>query len=352
MDEKVVYILGAGASIDHSVGFFPDINSIFLKGVEKNIIKNPLLEYRELIDYIKEKYAVDMTEGNVKINAENVYTSIEITKEHDLEYGVILEKQFQEFIITLFDSLHKEKEAEIKSGSYSKLQKILRWTDTIITFNWDILLDNILDRKKIIEEHIENKETIDMSIEQYIQYLQFFQDLSIYSVQIWEHVAPSPPNIKTEKFTKGTYLKLHGSIDWKVCPNESCRAYGLICPVLGPLTEILCGECREKLSPLIIPPGLNKPIGKIFPVRRLWNFAIDEIHNAEIIIIWGYSYPPTDFYADWLFREGRKSKNLKEVIVINPEVEKQEYRAKFEDIYQGISVKFNYFKNFNEWKVI
>lgn len=51
-------------------------------------------------------------------------------------------------------------------------------------------------------------------------------------------------------------------------------------------------------------------------MKKVWNFARNEISRADEIVIWGYSLPPTDFYSKWLFRQTKE--NLKAVSIINP----------------------------------
>ncbi len=62
-----------------------------------------------------------------------------------------------------------------------------------------------------------------------------------------------------------------------------------------------------------IAHSLRFPSGKNF----LWNIAVQEIKQANEIVIWGYSLPPTDFHSQWLLRKA-DSKNLQRVWVINP----------------------------------
>ncbi len=51
-------------------------------------------------------------------------------------------------------------------------------------------------------------------------------------------------------------------------------------------------------------------------IRKIWNLAIEEISVADEIIIWGYSLPPTDFYAYWLLKH--TDKMCSKIALINP----------------------------------
>jgi hypothetical protein len=51
-------------------------------------------------------------------------------------------------------------------------------------------------------------------------------------------------------------------------------------------------------------------------IRKIWNLAIEQISVADEIIIWGYSLPPTDFYAYWLLKNTNKM--CSKFVLINP----------------------------------
>ena len=150
------------------------------------------------------------------------------------------------------------------------------------------------------------------------QYRNFLRDLSAFSESTtWRNIFAKPPYEKWES-EEGLYLKLHGSVDWVYCPNEYCRGFGKVFPVLEPTKKYYCSNCHEEMVTLLIPPVLNKQYRKYPLIRRLWNTAAQEMHSVAELIIWGYSLPATDFYNEWLLREARKSKNIKKLILINP----------------------------------
>jgi hypothetical protein len=208
------------------------------------------------------------------------------------------------------------KEIADKEGEYQNFATKLERTDTIITFNWDLLLDNVLKRERILaREYNKNiKDTDALSG----HYRQFILDLSALGEGTVLHLSLMKPYQEWHSGA-GCYLKMHGSIDWFYCSNEHCRATGKVFPVLEPAQTHYCSECHERLVFLIIPPVLNKGYRKYPLIRRIWNLAAKELSFAGELIIWGYSLPPTDFYALWLLRQARQSP-LKKLTIINPSV--------------------------------
>ena len=64
------------------------------------------------------------------------------------------------------------------------------------------------------------------------QYNNFILSLSALGEGTWKNIFPKPPYQKWES-EEGFYLKLHGSVDWVYCPNEYCRGFGKVFPVIS-----------------------------------------------------------------------------------------------------------------------
>lgn len=68
----------------------------------------------------------------------------------------------------------------------------------------------------------------------------------------------------------------------------------------------------------IIPPEAQKDFGKgLFPT--LWKKAADAIYKAEHIVVIGYSFPATDLHSSALFRTNVRPQALKSLVVVNPD---------------------------------
>jgi hypothetical protein len=81
----------------------------------------------------------------------------------------------------------------------------------------------------------------------------------------------------------------------------------------------------ELTDPLIVPPTLNKKVRELPGLRKLWALAAYALERAEHIIVWGYSLPPTDFFSEWLLRQGGRVP-CRRLTIINPEVLTPELR--------------------------
>lgn len=346
---NTTYIIGAGASTCHSKNVFPNINNIFKIATQKRIVSED--KHRDLIKFIKKYFNLDILNESHNINAEKVYTIIELEIATNPTQGLLLKTQFLSLLVNVFAKLHEEIEQRDQTdGSYFLLQKILKREDTIITFNWDVLLDNVLGRKDHLLD--EPRSTQRFSGKSYSQYTTFYDALTGYAQQTTAHGAVSGP-IKEGEDAKdvgsnGFYIKLHGSIDWKYCVNNKCRGYGLIFPELDLSSKYKCDECREYVETLIIPPTLNKPIREIPSIRRLWNHAIDAIRKTDCLVVWGYGLPPTDFYSDWLFRQILNSTNFQKLILINPKTKTSD---SFIKKFRFLRIRSDPYENFKEYYI-
>jgi hypothetical protein len=326
---KRIYILGAGSSIGHSRETFPSITKFF--ATAKQLMLNSKGKFNELENYVQNIFDKSIFDKRTRINIEDLFTHIEIEIERKSSWELLKIRQ-QLFEIIQGVLIDLERQLHNSMGEYNDFQKMLSLSDTIITFNWDLLLDNILHR----EHHLKNYEEYGNVIRgtaPYDQYVNFLLDLSALGERTWAGSSVRKP-YSDWKEEIGYYLKAHGSVDWFYCSNEGCRGFHKVFPLSDPISPHYCSECYERLDSLLIPPILNKGYRKYPLIRRIWNLAAKELTSVNELIIWGYSLPPTDFYSFWLLRQTRESSNLK-LKIINPEVLTKlrgEYRMKVEFI--------------------
>ena len=313
MNNKKVYILGAGSSIGHSQGLFPSANDFFRKAKDLNIdIKN---EYPQVVDYVQDKLGKDISTGKGATDIEDLFTYITIELEGNITPDLERIRR-QLFVLIQRVLVHLERKVDISVNNayeeYVSFCSKIGKKDTIITFNWDLLLDNILKRKEILKNIYMNTNA---GVSHPEHYNNFIMDISAIGEGTIKHMSMAYPH-KEWKAETGYYLKAHGSIDWFYCTNDKCRAFGKVFPSLDPEVTHFCSECFEELSLLLIPPVLNKEYRKYPIIRKIWNLAKKEISVAGELVIWGYSLPPTDFYSLWLLRQARQS--IKKLTIINP----------------------------------
>lgn len=362
---KTVYILGAGASYSHSNKEFPLINDIF-KVAKKSLVTSLITDINTLNpnygcveDYIGNTFNKSIFNIKQKLNIEDILTNLEIdiekTKSNDLQ---IVRDRIITIILVTFILLDRKSVYYKRNGEYFLFFDRLKDNDTIITYNWDLLLDNILDRERIIS-NIKNIGQVENGILKK-QYLRMLMDLSAYRDLSWDRTSAPYEQYNS----KGYYLKLHGSIDWLYCPNEDCGLYSKVFPVKNVsggclIADYKCHECSSRMKHLIIPPILNKNYSSFPFVKKLWNIALEELQSADELVIWGYRLPPTDFYNRWLFRQ--KSDKLKKVIIINPkcfrkrknkELRKNKiFLEPFLDIFEASKIvpEISYYENYSDY---
>ena len=111
--------------------------------------------------------------------------------------------------------------------------------DTVITFNWDLLLDNVLGRAQVLSDLTAAPERE--------QYRAFVRDFTAVGEGTIEKLGLLKP-FRQWGAEHGYYLKLHGSIDWVWCNRRACRNEGRAFPVTKYSTRPICGYCLEKMQ--------------------------------------------------------------------------------------------------------
>ncbi|MBW8244259.1 hypothetical protein K1F50_15730 [Muricauda oceani] len=132
----------------------------------------------------------------------------------------------------------------------------------------------------------------------------------------------------------GLLLKLHGSFNWMVCKNPECPSFDTIKPpfqknrykLIGLNESYTCKDCgSNNLRPLIVPPVSNKMIHKDEFLKNQWLIAREKLLDTNELIFIGYSFPPTDYYSEWLFRQIYfiENRNDIKITVVNPQYGKR-----------------------------
>ncbi len=336
---KRVWLIGAGASISHSGGVFPTLEGLPAAAAEQGVFKATDESYDELLRYARTRFRVDLRRGP-KLDLERVLTTLDIDIEVRAEAWLLrAREQLLTFLRDTVDELHAavarvaggRETREYADGQYDRLARQLGPADTVITFNWDLLLDNALGRERALDAPGDEDRSVKPSgrwgframVDGHGQYQAFVQRLSGWGEWTRQGLLPPAPEPGDSDRQLGYYLKAHGSADWYYCTATTCRAYGRVFPLLVdatlPRDELTCGACGEPSALLIIPPTLNKRLRDIPMLRRLWTLAAREVDAADEVLVWGYSLPPTDFFSEWLLRQ-RRTYRRRALTLINPAV--------------------------------
>lgn len=210
---------------------------------------------------------------------------------------------------------------------FRRRQLANRYRNRIITFNYDTIVDRVL-----IERGISKRK--------------------IYFDRIAQNEADGTRRANHEVFDHPLILKLHGSLNWR-CSTDYFQQ--IINGTVKPDDQIPIWsddtntpQPSDTVSPLIIPPVPAKPITQASIFSMLWTKAFEYLHEANRIVIIGYSCPQTDVLAQSLFRQFRNM-GVKEFVIVDPD---SSALPKYHSMTEGNvpkSAEWRYFRNFNEF---
>lgn len=267
-------------------------------------------------------------------NLEHVFSLAEMSRQLGLDQGEQLYSDLRCIIAETLDScqINREKGQNLPDPHYLKFIEILNvWndrrrahigrkedtfeSDTIITFNYDVMLDYAMSFKAI-----------------------------------------QPEYCLSEKPYKDRFkiLKLHGSTNWAFCQNCKKTDPQVIAPspvaqgqrytvdegkleftmVTRALVRTHCKYCADQgsLQPIIIPPTWSKLVTKT-PLVTVWAEAVNQIRNAFQIVVIGYSMPLTDTFFQYLLTLGLASNpRLHRVVVLNKD-DSGEFKTRYERVF-------------------
>ena len=390
--KRRVVILGAGASKSYDLsktGVKMPVALDFFETFRKlDISENPWVLIGHIINYIGERNNTDKLEFlNFSEDIEELHTEIQeklylslkrgefFSRPHDIQ----LLKAFYELIFLFANVINEVQNGDI-SSPHKNLAKQLSEHDTILTFNWDTLMDRAL-----------KKETSWNTKTGY-----FIQPSAIYNDK-WIYTDEVP---KEENFPK--LLKLHGSSNWltsHIQPSKDGKlelsqetsaedfyvferatepyptyagrymsgyeefSYGYYPPNLPlkgkPAPEgyvflrsrlrnpfMSEGQAKDEglpSMPLIIPPVKQKEydlFGTLF--TRVWREAQEQIEKADEIYVIGYSFPKTDIRTDHLFKTAFLNRDsIPKIIIVNPIPELVHERFLFDYGIPDANIKVN-----------
>lgn len=175
---------------------------------------------------------------------------------------------------------------------HAGLVDLLDPRDTIISFNYDCIIDHALRTSG------NNKWSA--------RYGYCFPNPDrVEGYQTWDAVDPP-----TRHNASINLLKLHGSLNWFPFPADGTGSIRLR---ERPYKQ---GGNKEYE---IIPPEYVKTFDKRPIFKRLWTNAELAIRKARTIVFIGFSFTPTDLHVEALFRVALADKpGLQHVIIVNP----------------------------------
>lgn len=211
-------------------------------------------------------------------------------------------KNLEELIRRIFiQTIGEEKETNRRKVSviHQNILSLLGEGDTILTFNYDLLIEESFKSAKL------------------------WNPVNGYGLKIsqepkdWCRAWLKNRNNSSLTKSKILLLKLHGSLNWILHHNGRVslkpRPYVV-------RTNRYGNPVFEKVA--IIAPGWNKRIDES-PFNKLWQLARLKLEKCKSIVIFGYSLPENDFLAKSFFSEVARTREarkdfLKELYIADP----------------------------------
>lgn len=187
-----------------------------------------------------------------------------------------------------------------KASNHSPLARrflsALRTQDSVISLNYDVLVERHLAR--------EINEEPDRRIRDLAQLI-------------------GPPNLRygdsrpgtlafRQRGELGVFVKLHGSIDWYACANVECPFHGYMTPGFRTRNDTnvtcwgRCTVCGSGTETGIVPPTHAKPFDRFPKIRLMWLLAYHALIYAPRWTFVGTSFAPADFHLASLIRSSSR----------------------------------------------
>ena len=259
-------------------------------------------------------------------------------------------------VIFLFASVLNEIQNGPVSPTHVRLAGKLTSEDTIITFNWDTLMDRALATskgwnpdtgyyihpKKIYRNGwVDPDECTEMSWPYLLKLhgsSNWLTGATVFDEQ--RNIVHSHSSTPDTVYLYESTIDPYDCYDGRYMPGYEPYSYGYYPPNLPDKGRTLpegCisarfilrdpftpkgkyGESGIMSMPLIIPPVKHKSydfFGTLF--RQIWDLASMRIQTADEIHLYGYSFPSTDHQSDELFRRAfTKRTTIPDIVIINP----------------------------------
>jgi hypothetical protein len=312
--EKTIYILGAGFSISSGGPRQDEIMSEIWKLPDGGDTGELKAEFK---NFLRENLNVDEN----RVLLEDIYTPIDRCLADGLAFKSLTERQLLslrdqiDYLISL--AIQKRfRTTKAASSNYvtkfakhlvekaavraTKAEGIKDKTEakeydsfSIISLNWDILLDNHLNDALRVRDGEVTDDYGPFGVVDYCCYISSLRN--------------DDRRIRTGLWTLGcrgyniNLLKLHGSMNWLQCPNCQQLFIGFaakhnVINFTRPKRCRYCGEQGNKsyLRGSLVMPTFLKDLSNV-QVKLIWQNAGIEIMEARRLVFVGYSLPQADF---------------------------------------------------------
>lgn len=386
---KRVVLLGAGASKSYDASKtkerMPIANDFFKTFNKLSISENTWVLVGSIIEYVRKYRNVDIENFHnynediedlhselqeklyeiLKKNKDSFLGGQETPKEEFMDNFTVYKAYFE--LIFLFVSVINEIQNGEISEAHKNLAKQLTSNDSVITFNWDTLMDRALDEMSdwnpdngyLVKPKFLYKEKWSVPVERKEQTYPLLLKLHGSSNWLTSHPVPengklvpiqeqsiedfcvyvnniSPYSCYNGRYSEGYedysfgYYPVNLPLDGKSAPEGKVFVR---LSIKNPFMKEPTSTDKGLASiPLIIPPVKKKEydnFGNLF--GTLWEKAEQELCEASVIYIIGYSFPKTDYRSSELFKKAFLQRtDMPKIVIINPNPELIEERFKYD----------------------
>jgi hypothetical protein len=302
-----VYVVGAG----FSAGLGYPLTKSLLIDVWNRLDKKSRDQLKRIIEFHHPAFTTrrKTTFPDIEQLLTEIAVNLELFEASRPGEGAFTKKRLEDSREDLLSSIAKwfheiYEDARGIAWSSSLVERMRSENAAIISFNWDLILDQML-----------------------------FDEVSRASYGLSNNLAPGP-----------VLLKPHGSLNWyeatqiqkvaeekriEIFPHKS--ASERIEAFLHP--REIKSKVGRRYTPIIVPPTYLKDFNR--PVfRKLWNRCTEVLSTPKKLVFLGYSLPAADLHAQYIFRCGFHNQvegRLKEdgtryaatgpakVIIVNPD---------------------------------
>lgn len=323
INEKTVFVLGAGFSIEANAPTqYGLIKEIFkLQSKVPSVFKNG--SFKDFEDFLNDVLYIN-EDRRENVELEDIFTPLDRCISENTSFRGLSHDQMKQVRNNLYYLLAITLQELLKNGSPEYIDNFARYlvklsktrsggnyknTDpvSVISLNWDILLDNSIKRELDIS-CFDEKGVVD-----YCCYISSFNRDDDTIKPGLEALGSGGFNVKL--------LKMHGSLNWLSCPR-CYRLYIGFYEKIGLFeyyNQQTCRHCKNNyskesvdsklVSSLIMPTfikDLNSPQLKV-----IWQNAAVELSEATKVVFIGYSLPSADFeYRQLLSRMVRRDADI------------------------------------------
>ena len=303
---KRVVVLGAGATRGATTSegrvVEPPLNADFFTQVQRittaKHVPNVKHVMRDVVDLFGSNFTLTMEEYFTQLESFATMSGLAPASDRALSPSEIRSKRDRLMAVlaaVLEESTDVSKKDSPVCDHHSALVAQLDPQDTIISFNYDCVVDHALRRTAPGRWSAKYGYSLP-------------KPSRVDGHAHWD--ADQPPVGSNNTIN---LLKLHGSLNWQL-PTAELADDGQI--------RLKQRLYQQNGTPrfTIIPPEFIKNIRDDSNFEALWRNAERAIRHAEVIALVGFSFTPTDLHVDSLFRIARAGSNdpLRSLVIANP----------------------------------